>query len=72
MPCLDANVKHWLSAATRSLHPGGVNVVSLDGHVDFFTNDVDEYVMAYLISVNDGRSLGTSVPDEPLPASSSN
>lgn len=72
MPCLDANTKGWLSSAPRSLHPGGVNVVSLDGHVDFLLDDIDEYVMAYLISINDGHSQGTSVAEVTSATSSSN
>ena len=55
MPCLDANEYHWLSAAPRSRHPGGVNVAYLDGHVGFLADDVDEYTMAYLISISDGQ-----------------
>ncbi|TWU29339.1 DUF1559 domain-containing protein [Bythopirellula polymerisocia] len=72
MPCLDANKNGWLSAAPRSLHPGGVNVVSLDGHVEFLLDDVDEYVMAYRISVNDGHTIGTSIPEASAAATSSN
>lgn len=55
MPCLDANRERWLSAAPRSLHPGGVYVTFLDGHIDFVTNEVDEFSFAYLISINDGQ-----------------
>jgi len=56
MPCgvwQVSGVWHYLSAAPRSRHPGGVNVFFLDGHGGFLPNDVDEYVMAYLISAND-------------------
>jgi prepilin-type processing-associated H-X9-DG protein len=44
---------HFLSAAPRSLHPGGVMVAFADGHVQFLVDDVDEVVMAYMISIND-------------------
>ncbi len=47
----------FLSAAPRSRHPGGVNVAFADGHVGFLINEVDDFVMAYLISINDGQSL---------------
>jgi len=45
----------YYSAAPRSLHPGGVNVAYVDGHVDFLINEVDEFSMAYQISINDGQ-----------------
>jgi prepilin-type processing-associated H-X9-DG protein len=44
------------SAAPRSLHPGGVNAVALDGHVGFISDEIDSYVFAYLVSSNDGQS----------------
>jgi prepilin-type N-terminal cleavage/methylation domain-containing protein/prepilin-type processing-associated H-X9-DG protein len=47
----------YLSAAPRSQHVGGVNVCFLDGHVGFLTNDVDEFAMAYMISINDARHV---------------
>jgi prepilin-type N-terminal cleavage/methylation domain-containing protein/prepilin-type processing-associated H-X9-DG protein len=47
----------YLSAAPRSQHVGGVNVCFLDGHVGFLTNDVDEFAMAYMVSINDGRHV---------------
>ncbi len=55
MPCLNANEQFWLSAPPRSLHFGGVNAAYLDGRIRFLANEVDEYVMAYLISINDGQ-----------------
>ena len=51
MPCATAA---WLSAAPRSRHPGGVNVVVADGHIGFLPNSVDQVAMAHLISINDG------------------
>jgi prepilin-type N-terminal cleavage/methylation domain-containing protein/prepilin-type processing-associated H-X9-DG protein len=42
------------SAASRSLHPGGVNIAFVDGHVSFLNNDIDEYTMACMVSINDG------------------
>ena len=50
----------FLSAAPRSRHPGGVNVAFADGHVGFLINEVDDFVMAYLISINDRQSVDYS------------
>jgi prepilin-type N-terminal cleavage/methylation domain-containing protein/prepilin-type processing-associated H-X9-DG protein len=50
----------YLSAAPRSQHLGGVNVCFMDGHTGFLADDVDEYAMAYLISVNDRRPVSVS------------
>jgi prepilin-type N-terminal cleavage/methylation domain-containing protein/prepilin-type processing-associated H-X9-DG protein len=66
LPCAiyspqEMNVLHFLSAAPRSFHPGIVNGAWLDGHVAVVSNNVDPYVMAYTISVNDGHP----VSDEP-------
>lgn len=72
MPCLDSNSYHYLSAPARSLHPGGVDVAYVDDRVEFLSDDIDEYVMAYLISVNDGHTPGTSVPTATSAASASN
>ncbi len=62
MPCTRWNGKvgngGYYSASPRSLHTGGVNVAFLDGHTGFVTDDVDEYVYAYLISINDGQLDG--------------
>lgn len=45
------------SAAPRSRHPGGVNVLFADGRLGFLPDDVDEIAMAYLISVNDQQPV---------------
>jgi len=45
----------FYSASPRSLHPGGVNVAYIDGHTSFVTDDVDEFSMAYKVSINDGQ-----------------
>jgi prepilin-type N-terminal cleavage/methylation domain-containing protein/prepilin-type processing-associated H-X9-DG protein len=59
MPCTMSKVKPglrgYMSAAPRSLHPGGVNGAWLDGHVTFLSDDIDEIAMAYHVSINDGR-----------------
>ncbi len=45
------------SAAPRSLHVGGVNMVLLDGHVGFLSNDVDPLVLAYLVDIRDMKGI---------------
>lgn len=55
MPCSDFATSPWRSSAPRSAHPGGVNSAYLDGRVSFLADDIDPYLMAYLISVNDGQ-----------------
>src|SRR5262249_8955933 len=40
MPCV-SYIHNNLQAASRSLHPGGVNILLADGHTRFVTNQVD-------------------------------
>jgi prepilin-type N-terminal cleavage/methylation domain-containing protein/prepilin-type processing-associated H-X9-DG protein len=58
MPCIRWNrvlgTRGYMSAAPRSQHPTGVNATFVDGHVAFLADEIDEFVMAYGISVNDG------------------
>jgi prepilin-type N-terminal cleavage/methylation domain-containing protein/prepilin-type processing-associated H-X9-DG protein len=49
------------SAAPRSQHPGGVNVVFLDGRARFLEDNVDELVMAYTVSINDNQDVQIDV-----------
>ena len=51
MPCVTN--PGYLSAAPRSRHVGGVNVVFSDGHVGFITDGIDEVTMALLVCCND-------------------
>ncbi len=63
MPCgLWQPQGEWFfqSAAPRSRHPGGVNVLFADGRLGFLSDDVDEYAMAYLISVNDQQPVNVT------------
>jgi prepilin-type processing-associated H-X9-DG protein len=58
MPCLTwqtSGTLHYLSAAPRSRHPGGVQTVYLDGHVGFLSDGIDYISMAYLVCVDDGE-----------------
>jgi len=60
MPCevwQPSGPENFLSAAPRSLHPGGVYVAFVDGHVGFLVNTVDDYAMAYMISINDRQTI---------------
>jgi prepilin-type N-terminal cleavage/methylation domain-containing protein/prepilin-type processing-associated H-X9-DG protein len=58
MPCLQSpSPANWDSAAPRSRHTGGVQVVFLDGHVDFIADGIDDHTMAYLVSIDDGQLI---------------
>jgi prepilin-type N-terminal cleavage/methylation domain-containing protein len=52
MPCKNMQSVYGVP---RSLHPGGVNLVLLDGAVGFMSDDIDQYVYAFMVCVNDGR-----------------
>jgi prepilin-type N-terminal cleavage/methylation domain-containing protein len=57
MPCVSVPGQFlYLSAAPRSNHPGGVDLAYLDTHVVFVRDDIDERLMASLVSINDGPS----------------
>jgi type II secretory pathway pseudopilin PulG len=43
------------AAAPRSLHVGGVNTANVDGSVAWLTDDVDIFLMARMVSINDGQ-----------------
>jgi prepilin-type N-terminal cleavage/methylation domain-containing protein/prepilin-type processing-associated H-X9-DG protein len=62
MPCRrwqwPVGASGFYSASPRSLHPGGVLVAFLDGHVEFLLDEVEEFTMAYMISINDGHARG--------------
>lgn len=60
MPCglFDDNYssRHYLSAAPRSRHPGGVNCMFLDTRVFWLPDDVDPEVLAYMVAAYDGQT----------------
>jgi prepilin-type N-terminal cleavage/methylation domain-containing protein/prepilin-type processing-associated H-X9-DG protein len=63
MPCVTFQHNYdagWLSAAPRSKHLGGVNVTFLDGRIGFIPDSIDQFVMANLISSNDGQNVDLS------------
>lgn len=47
----------YTSAAPRSLHVRGVNSAYLDGHVEFMTEDIDPFVLTYLIDVKGSEAV---------------
>jgi prepilin-type N-terminal cleavage/methylation domain-containing protein len=54
MPCF-GQTDTRSSAATRSTHPGGVNIANCDGSVIFLLEDVEHHLMARMVSINDGQ-----------------
>ncbi len=64
MPCWNTSAG-FLSAAPRGQHPAGVNAAALDGSVRLLTPDIDAFLMAYFISINDGFSASGDAPQRP-------
>ncbi len=62
MPCAPwiypVGLAGYSSAAPRSLHVGGVNSAYLDGHVEFLREDIDPFVLTYLIDVKGSEAVG--------------
>ena len=56
MPCTTQSVNRS-TAAPRSMHIGGVNATHGDASVVFIKNDIDLFVMARMVSINDGQVL---------------
>ena len=57
MPCGNRAEQPWWSAAPRSNHPGGVNVVFLDGHIGYLTDSVDVIAMTRMVSATDRQPV---------------
>ena len=55
MPCISAPGGTRNAAAPRSQHPGGVNASHVDGSVIWLANEIDQFLMARLVSINDGQ-----------------
>jgi prepilin-type N-terminal cleavage/methylation domain-containing protein len=56
MPCFQAVAGTRSAASPRSSHVGGVNAAHIDGSGFFIANDVDQHLMARMVSINDGQS----------------
>jgi prepilin-type N-terminal cleavage/methylation domain-containing protein/prepilin-type processing-associated H-X9-DG protein len=54
MPCHDQSATR-AAASPRSRHPGGVNAAHVDGSGIWLADDIDMYLMARLVSINDGQ-----------------
>ena len=59
MPC--SKYDNFWSAAPRSNHQGGVNMVLLDGHVGFVTDEVDLAAYSLVVSSTDGQTVAEEV-----------
>jgi prepilin-type processing-associated H-X9-DG protein len=61
MPCAPAKYQlgllGYISSAPRSTHISGVNVAFLDGHVEFLSDNVDPFTMAYLVDIRDSEVI---------------
>lgn len=56
MPCTKETPSRSSSAA-RSAHPGGVNAAHVDGSVIWIDNDIEQHLMARMVSANDAQGL---------------
>jgi prepilin-type N-terminal cleavage/methylation domain-containing protein/prepilin-type processing-associated H-X9-DG protein len=56
LPCTTFAASRYHSAAARSRHTGGVMVAFADTSVRFLVDEVSDELLAYLISINDGKS----------------
>jgi prepilin-type N-terminal cleavage/methylation domain-containing protein/prepilin-type processing-associated H-X9-DG protein len=54
MPCHDQSATR-AAASPRSRHTGGVNAAHVDGSGIWIADDVDMYLMARMVSINDGQ-----------------
>jgi prepilin-type N-terminal cleavage/methylation domain-containing protein len=55
MPCHPPTNGTRYAAAPRSTHVGGVNASHIDGSGVWISNDVDLFLMARMVSINDGQ-----------------
>lgn len=54
MPCTTQTTTRS-AASPRSSHIGGVNASHIDGSVTWIANDIDLFLMARMVSINDGQ-----------------
>ena len=55
MPCFVPANRVALSAAPRSQHVGGVNASHVDGSVVWVADDIEQHLMARMVSINDAE-----------------
>ncbi len=55
MPCFAANGTSRNAAAPRSSHAGGVNATHVDGSVFWIADDIDQFLMARQVCINEGQ-----------------
>lgn len=58
MPCVVSGTHQDEYYAARSRHPGGVNVLFGDGHVQFYGNEVDSEIWRSLATIRGGETPG--------------
>ncbi len=56
MPCFLQTATRQ-GVAPRSLHVGGVNAANVDGSGIWLSNDIDQHLMARMVSINDAQGL---------------
>ncbi len=54
MPC-SADNGTWTGASPRSLHVGGVNAAMVDGSVTWLPDEIDKFLLARMVSINDAQ-----------------
>ena len=54
MPCAGQSSSRS-AAAPRSSHLGGVNAAHVDGSVEYISNDIDQFLMARMVCINDSQ-----------------
>lgn len=58
MPCKDPEqTSSRQGAAPRSLHTGGINAAHVDGSGIWISNDIEQHLMARMVSINDSQGL---------------
>jgi prepilin-type N-terminal cleavage/methylation domain-containing protein/prepilin-type processing-associated H-X9-DG protein len=62
MPCntWGGGANYYLSAAPRSNHAGGVNIIFADGHIAFLPDTIDEWAMVYMVCPYDKQAVEVS------------
>jgi len=56
-PCVNTCLEQEIAIAARSRHPGGVNVLFVDSHVDFYVDEVDLIVWQALATIASGEVI---------------